>query len=50
MIQDTANDGLLDVSGVSRKDLLNVGLPASALDRIVAPQHDGGYCQFGSSI
>jgi hypothetical protein len=52
MINDMADDRLLDLSGVSLEELLNVDEPSfmSALDRIVAPQHDGGYCQFGSSI
>jgi hypothetical protein len=52
MINDVADDRLLDLGGVSLKELLNVDEPSfmSALDRIVAPQQDGGYCQFGSSI
>jgi hypothetical protein len=52
MIDDTADDGLLDLSGVSLEELLDIDEPGftSALDWIVAPQHDGGCYQFSSSI
>lgn len=52
MVDDTATDGLLDLCGVSLEELLKVDEPSftSALDRVVAPQHDGGYYGFGSSI
>ena len=52
MIDDTAGDGLLDLSGVSLEELLDIDEPGftSALDWIVAPQHDGGCYPFSSSI
>jgi len=52
MINDMVDDRLLDVSGVSLEELFTVDEPSfmSALDRIVALQRNGGYCQFGSSI
>jgi hypothetical protein len=52
MIDDMADSRLLDLRGVSLEELLNVDEPGfmSALDGIVAPQRDGEYDQFGSSI
>ena len=52
MIDDMADDGLLDLSGVSLDELLNVDEPSfmSALDLVAVPGHDGGYYGFNSSI
>lgn len=52
MTDDTAEDGLLDLRGLSREELLNVDEPSfrSALDRVVDPQRDGGCYGFNSSI
>ena len=52
MTDDTAEDGLLDLRGVSLEELLDVEGPSfmSALDRVIAPQHDGGCYGFNSSI
>jgi hypothetical protein len=52
MSDDTADDGLIDVSGISLQEVLdNVDEPSftSALDRIFA-QQDGGCYGFNSSI
>ena len=53
MSDDTAHDGLIDVSGISLQELLDdVDEPSftSALDRIAAPEYDGGYYGFNSNI
>jgi FXSXX-COOH protein len=52
MSEKKADDGLPDLSRVSLEKLLKVDGPGftSALDRIVAPQDDGGYYGFNSSI